>query len=106
MSFDIYDMPSTGKKLVVTDGAAYVFDMSAMDKLMRDAMPMITEPPVPDPFKIRMRCFTDFGPVMRQPGFLITSVCDGGPSKPDPDDGWEFAYLFPLGVRAYKRSKR
>ena len=85
------------QRLILTDGAAYLLDMTALEKAMFAPMPMIIEPPPPD--RIQFRPYFDYGPVVIAPMSILCSTVDIG-DAPNP---WKLVYLFPLNRRAYTR---
>jgi len=85
--------------IVVTDKGIYEVDVESMRAKLFD-MPMTTSAPEIKPIDdILLRMRMDAAPRIHAP-FLITSVCD------DKLPAWEFAYLFPLNRRWYKRTRQ
>ncbi len=78
--------------LIGTGGKMYLVDMEGIRKRMFEPMPLIMPtPPAPD----RLRFFQemDFMPKVRNSMAIISGTWDGPNLK--------FAYLFPLGRKAY-----
>lgn len=83
--------------LYVSGDKAYLIDTAALKLSMFEPMPMLMPPPEPQPFRV----FMDHGPVIKAPqcAFLM---CD---NSCGPEPAWQFAFLFPLGKRAYVRKR-
>lgn len=87
-------------QLVISGDTAYLIDMSAIKAKMFEMMPMTIEPPQPEFSRdIFFRAHADhLAPRLYDNRLLITTVYD-----PDPE--YNFAFLFPLGRRAYVSRK-
>ncbi len=84
--------------LIGTGGNLYFVDMERFRKMMFEPMPLIM--PTPDHDSLRFFRELDFAPKIMEPRSIVMSWTWDEPPSP-----WKFAYLFPLGRKAYIRRR-